>query len=87
MIHPLAVLKVVQTAAVVRHLVRHALPLGVAAGAGQPLPLLLHQLLGQQDGILDARDGADTPEKEAGAAHQAGVHLHRPGLGKVGTRR
>ena len=60
---------------------------GHPAQGEQPLPLLLHQLLRHQDGILDARDGADTPEKEAGAAHQAGVHLHRPGLSKVGTRR
>ena len=42
MIHPLAVLKVVQTAAVVRHLVHHALPLGVGAGAGQLHAHLVH---------------------------------------------
>ena len=45
MIHPLAVLKVVQTAAVVRHLVHHALPLGVGAGAGQLHAHLVHEIL------------------------------------------
>ena len=45
MIHPLAVLKVVQTAAVVRHLVYHALPLGVGAGTGQLHAHLVHEIL------------------------------------------
>ena len=69
------------------HSVAHQEVGGHPAQGEQPLPLLLHQLLRHQDGFLDARDGAETPEKEAGAAHQAGVHLHSPRLGKVGTRR
>ena len=40
---------------------------GHLAQGEQALPLLLHQFLCYQDGILDARDGGNTPEKEAGA--------------------
>ena len=57
---------------------------GHPAQGEQPLPLLLHQLLRHQDRVLDAGDGADTPEQKAAAVHQAGIHLHGPGLGQVG---
>ena len=56
-----------------------------AAQRQQTLPLLLHQLLRHQDGVLDPGHGAHGPEQQTRPVHQPRVHLDRAGLGEVGA--